>query len=97
MGGADFRRNLPIRIGLGRRRTVDSVMLRHHPHPFNPEGPFGWNPVASGARAAGVARHGSHGKPGTGATGEAGTGATGEPWQAATMVSIWAGTTGARG
>ena len=20
--------------------------LRHHPHPFNPEGPFGWDPVA---------------------------------------------------
>ena len=26
-GGQDFRRNLPIRIGLGRRLTVDSVML----------------------------------------------------------------------
>ena len=25
--GADFRRNLPIRIGLGGRLTVDSVML----------------------------------------------------------------------
>ena len=26
-GGQDFRRNLPIRIGLGGRLTVDSVML----------------------------------------------------------------------
>ena len=27
-------------------RGLRHVTLRHHPHPFNPEGPFGWNPVA---------------------------------------------------
>ena len=27
-------------------RGLRHVTLRHHPHPFNPEGRFGWNPVA---------------------------------------------------
>ena len=27
-------------------RGLRHVTLRHHPHPFTPEGPFGWKPVA---------------------------------------------------
>ena len=27
-------------------RGLRHVTFRHHPHPFNPEGPFGWNLVA---------------------------------------------------
>ena len=47
--------------GAAAYRGLRHVTLRHHPHPFNPEGPFGWNPVTSGGRAAGGARDGSHG------------------------------------
>ena len=32
--------------GAAAYRGLRHVTLRHHPHPFNPEGPFGWNPLA---------------------------------------------------
>ena len=47
--------------GAAAYRGLRHVTLRHHPHPFDPEGPFGWNPVTSGGRAAGGPRDGSHG------------------------------------